>query len=336
MEAYKMLKHVVLYVTTISICFIFTNVSFVIGQTKTSPSVDRFEGQTAVEPNQLTPDQLKRQEYELDVQRLRFFSPSVGAYKGSNRLDRFQQEADALLQKWLDKDIFYHQYLTVKILNILSSNSFGDWLRRDLMRVAYARRALAKSRELQVETPLETELELLMDILPDPEFTTGQLSGSAWAAHRSEKMVLMANGFKRLQSEIDEDHDFSEVLISNPPFPQIPPGFDETLIFGMAPSGIEDPKFRAEYEKLVAEHRRKGEERLKQDHLRRSRDRFSRVVTRYMVSAYLKPPHKTEEFETFLDTYIKDEKLRDTRRADFYEKLPQYWRYILRLQKQGQ
>jgi hypothetical protein len=204
------------------------------------------------------------------------------------------------------------------------------------MRVAYARRALAKSRELQVETPLETELELLMDILPDPEFTTGQLSGSAWAAHRSEKMVLMANGFKRLQSEIDEDHDFSEVLISNPPFPPIPPGFDETLIFGMAPSGIEDPKFRAEYEKLWAEHRRKGEERLKQDHLRRSRDRFSRVVTRYMVSAYLKPPHKTEEFETFLDTYIKDEKLRDTRRADFYEKLPQYWRYILRLQKQGQ
>ena len=328
MEAYNMLKHVVLYVTTISICFTFTNVSFVIGQTKTSPSVDRFEGQTAVEPNQLTPDQLKRQEYELDGQRLRFFSPSVGAYKGSNRLDRFQQEADALLQKWLDKDISYHQYLTVKILAILHSHSFGDWLRQDLMRVAYARRALAKSRELQVETPLETELELLRHILPDPEFTTGQLSGSAWAAHRSEKMVLMANGFKRLQSEIDEDYDFSEMPISNPPFPPIPPGFDETLIFGMAHSGIKDPKFRAEYEKLWAEHRRKGEERLKQDHLRQSRDRFSRVVTRYMVSAYLKPPHKTEEFETFLDTYIKDEKLRDTRRADFYEKL--------RLQKQGQ
>ena len=330
-----MLKHVVLYLTAISICFILTNMFFAFAQPKISPSVDRFEGQSAVKPHQLTLDQLKYQEYELDVQRLRFFSPSVGAYRGSNRLDRFQQEADALLQKWVDKDIFFYQYLTVKILKILSSNGFGDWLREDSMIVAYARRALAKSRELRVEIPLETELELLMGILPDPEFTTGQLSGSAWAAHRSEKMVLMANGFKRLQSEIDEDHDFSEVLASNPLFPPIPPGFDETLIFGMAPSGIKDPKFRAEYEKLVAEHRRKCEERLKQDHLRQSRDGFSRVVTRYMVYAYLKPPHKTEEFETFLDTYIEDEKLRNTTRANFYEKLSHYSRYILRLQKQG-
>ena len=249
----------------------------------------------------------------------------------------------------MDKEILLYYDLTLEVCNVVGSTSWrnrGDYskhlnfIRDAKLEIGYARLALAKSRERQTpELPLDAELRLLERIVGDPEYFEGKLSGAAWAMHRSEKMALFARGFQRLATEIDETHDFSKVLYMKPPFP---PGITEALRNGkieggalrpgMAPSKIKDPKLRAEYEKLIVEHRREGAERSRQIVLRKFRKSFNHWIGLHIVSAYLKPPHNESELETYLEKYIKDEEVKQTLRTKYAEGLI---RYNENLQKQG-
>lgn len=326
-----MLKHVLLLLIGLFVCFFLTNSGFAAAskQETASPSTAVEEKAPLFVPHEL---KLKYPDYMLDVERVKFFSPAVGAFRGSNRLDRFEQEAEALLQKWLTKETLLYYDLTVEVCNILGSVNLGDHRRESKMMIGYARRTLAKSRELQApEIPLDAELSLLRKIVGDPEYFEGKLSGAAWAAHRTEKMELFARGFQRLAAETDEDHDFSKVLFLQPPFP---PGLVEsflngkdkggTIRSGMAPSAIKDPKLRAEYEKLIVEHGREVEERRRQDTLRSFNKSFSRWIGQYIISAYLRPPHNTNEMEAYLEKYIKDEEVKRTIRTKYAEGLVKY------------
>jgi hypothetical protein len=344
-----MLKHVVLFVIGLLVYFIVPNSVSVAAEPKDSSSADSPSASAEPKPSLFIPHQLKRKhpDYKLDVQRLEGFNNPVEEPRGNYTLDRFEQEAERLLQKWVAKEILLYYDLTLVVCNVLDSTSWrnrGDYskhlnFRRDAkLEIGYARLALAKSRERQTpELPLDAELRLLERIVGDPEYFEGKLSGAPWVAHRSEKMALFARGFQRLEAEIDETHDFSKVLSISPPFPA---GITEALqngkikgvISGMAPSAIEDPKLRAEYEKLIIEHRREWDERSRQTILRKFRKSFSRWIGQYMVSAYLKPPHNESELETFLERYIKDEELKQTLRTKYTEGLI---RYNENLQKQG-
>jgi hypothetical protein len=336
-----MLKHVVLFVIGLLVYFIVPNSVSVAAEPKDSSSADSPSASAEPKPSLFIPHQLKRKhpDYKLDVQRLEGFNNPVEEPRGNYTLDRFEQEAERLLQKWVAKEILLYYDLTLVVCNVLDSTSWrnrGDYskhlnFRRDAkLEIGYARLALAKSRERQTpELPLDAELRLLERIVGDPEYFEGKLSGAPWVAHRSEKMALFARGFQRLEAEIDETHDFSKVLSISPPFPA---GITEALqngkikgvISGMAPSAIEDPKLRAEYEKLIIEHRREWDERSRQTILRKFRKSFSRWIGQYMVSAYLKPPHNESELETFLERYIKDEELKQTLRAKYAEGLIKY------------
>ena len=329
-----MLKHVVLFLIGLSVYFIVPNSISVAAESKDSSSADSPSAAADPKPSLFIPHQLKLKhpDYQLDVQRVKFFSPAYGAFRGRNRLDRLEQEAEALLQKWVAKEILLYYGLTVEVCNVLSSGGLGDSIREDKMMIEYARRALAKSREQHTpEIPLNAELRLLRKIVGEPEYFEGKLSGAAWATHRAEKMALFARGFQRLEAEIDEDHDFSKVLYMNPPFP---PGMTEALRngkieggsirSGMAPSAIKDPKLRAEYEKLIVEYRREVAERSRQIILRKFSKSFSRWIGRHTVFVYLIPPHNESEMETFLERYIKDEKLKQTLRTKYAEGLIKY------------
>ena len=344
-----MLKHVVLFLIGLSVYFIVPNSISVAAESKDSSSTDSSSVAVEPKPSLFIPHQLKLKhpDYQLDVQRLDAFRTAVEELGGNYTLDRFEQEAERLLKKWVDKEILLYYDLTLVVCNVLDSTSWrnrGDspnqlaFIRANKMEIRYARRALAKSREPQTpELPLDAELRLLRRTVGDPEYFEGKLSGAAWAMHRAEKMALFARGFQRLEAEIGETHDFSKVLSISPPFPA---GITEALqngkikgvISGMAPSAIEDPKLRAEYEKLIIEHRREWDERSRQTILRKFRKSFSRWIGQYMVSAYLKPPHNESELETFLERYIKDEELKQTLRTKYTEGLI---RYNENLQKQG-
>jgi hypothetical protein len=344
-----MLKHILLFLIGLSVCLSLLNSVSVAAESKDSSSTDSPSASAEPKPSLFIPHQLKRKhpDYKLDVQRLEGFNNPVEEPRGNYTLDRFEQEAERLLQKWVAKEILLYYDLTLVVCNVLDSTSWrnrGDYskhlnFRRDAkLEIGYARLALAKSRERQTpELPLDAELRLLERIVGDPEYFEGKLSGAPWVAHRSEKMALFARGFQRLEAEIDETHDFSKVLSISPPFPA---GITEALqngkikgvISGMAPSAIEDPKLRAEYEKLIIEHRREWDERSRQTILRKFRKSFSRWIGQYMVSAYLKPPHNESELETFLERYIKDEELKQTLRTKYTEGLI---RYNENLQKQG-
>ena len=236
----------------------------------------------------------------------------------------------------MNKEILLYYDLTLEVCNVVGSTSWrnrGDYskhlnfIQDDKLNAEYLRRAWEKLSEPNApELPLDTELRLIM-----------RIAGSYWPDRRAERMAVFARGFQRLEAEIDETHDFSKVLSISPPFPA---GITEALqngkikgvISGMAPSAIEDPKLRAEYEKLIIEHRREWDERSRQTILRKFRKSFSRWIGQYMVSAYLKPPHNESEMETYLEKYIKDEELKQTLRTKYAEGLI---RYNENLQKQG-
>ena len=299
-----MLKPVFLLLIGLSVCLISTD-SLSVANPQKSPIFILHQ------------HKLKYPDYELDVRRVRFFSPAVGAFRGNNRLNRFEQEAEALLEKWLGKDMLLYYDLTLEVCDILSSTDLGDRIREQKIQVKYVRRALEKSREeAAAKMPLATELRLLTRIVPDPEYFEGELSGEDWAKYRSEKMELCARGFQRLREEIDEDFDFS-----NPPplQPPLPPGVN--LPPGVGPSAIKDAQLRAAYEKLIGEHNRKTQEFSRQDTLRHLSKSFYKQIGRYIVSAYLRPPHRVGELEDHLEKHVKDEDVKRSIRMKYAEGL---------------
>ncbi len=91
-----MLKHVVLFLIGLSVCFILPNSVSVAAELKDSSSTDSSSVAVEPKPSLFIPHQLKLKhpDYKLAVQRVKFFSPAYGAFRGSNRLDRFEQAVD--------------------------------------------------------------------------------------------------------------------------------------------------------------------------------------------------------------------------------------------------
>ena len=297
-----------------------------------SPSAAAEEKPPLFLPHQL---KLKYPDYELDVQRLDAFSTPVEAFRGNYTFDRFEQEAEALLQKWLAKERLLYYDLTLEVCNILDSTSWKNrdshpnhlnFIRDDKMKAECLRRAWEKSREPYApEIPLDAELRLLQ-----------RIAGSSWPAHRSEKMALFAHGFQRLAAEIDENHNFSKQLSMRAPFPlALLESFQSkgrAIRSRMAPSAIKDPKLRAESEKLIVEHRRELEERSRQTILRKWNRSFSHWIGKHIVFEYLIPPHNTSELESYLEKYINDEEVKRTIRTEYAQGLI---KYNESLQKEG-
>ena len=91
-----MLKHVVLFLIGLLVYFIVPNSVSVAAESKDSSSADSPSATAEPKPSLFIPHQLKLKhpDYQLAVQRVKFFSPAYGAFRGSNRLDRFEQAVD--------------------------------------------------------------------------------------------------------------------------------------------------------------------------------------------------------------------------------------------------
>ena len=291
-----MVKHITPLLVALSVCFIWTGSLSTAEQQKSLLFIPYNH-------------KLKYPDYKSDIQRLKYFGPRLGGYRGPDRLDLLEKETETLQQKWLKKDMLLYYDLTFQVCKILSANLSDDSLREDKLQVKYAMHALKKAREKNaVEMPLETEIKLLYKIMAEPEYFEGKLRGEDWAKRRLEKMQRFAHASQRLEKEIDEDFDISVRLPSHPS----PPDGVGFWVSGMGPESIKDPKLRAEYEKRLAEHKRKVEERSRQRDFRKLRESFNRLVGWYSVYAYLIPPYNTGELEAYLQKYIKDQKEKES------------------------
>ena len=348
------MKHVLLRRTGISVCILLTIPFFAVAQREGSPSVD----QQIPRVNQQTPKSVLRaqqlttwEEYEKDVQRLKAFSNASEPFRARYTLRRFQREAETLMHKWEAKDVSYYYDCVRTVCQLLSGI---DWKSHDpeskhlysidhhkKIATEYLRTAWEKSREPGAkEIPIGVELNLIV-----------MLAGGDWPRERSEKVALMVHGFERLKAEIDEDYDMSESLPMQPPFPKgFKEGYKGFVRGGMSPAAITDPVLRAEYERLIAEHKRKRAKRNHEGWLRQQHDYYSHSICHMVIlpvyldllykdlrnlgrprnpteletspDTYIKnldPPYTVAEFEAFLDTYIEDDELRRKTRARYYE-----------------
>ena len=195
-------------------------------------------------------DQHKYPDYEPDLRRL-------SSFIGPGKLNSFEKVAEELQQKWIRKDMRFYYDLVLNCCRILSSLDFKD-TRQHKLEQTYAIRALKKPTEKKsAEIPLEIEISLLYHLKLDRDYDRkypARIKGEDWMKQRLEKVQLWFHVFQRFEKEIDKNFDFSNLPNLQPPLPA-----GVNLPRGIAPEAIKDPKARAEYEKLIAEHKRKVE-----------------------------------------------------------------------------
>lgn len=326
-----MLKQAFLYLTRISACLILTIPFFAVAQEGVSPSVEQHAVRPALSLNELSPDELKKQRqclFDRDLQRLAAFKDPNESVRGDYTLERFEQEAETTLQKW---PLAYCS-ITLLICDVLNN---ADWEERDersrylesigydeQLTAKYLRRAWQKSRE-----PGAKELQLIELELP----LTRAIAGSDWPADISHKIEIIAHGFGRMDALIDEGFDPDKRPSLYPP----PPPSARCWVSGMDYSKSEDPKIRAEYEPLVAEHKNQVAEFNLQMRLKWNHQCFSRYTATVLMYLYLKqspespdPDAFPSKLGAFLDRYITDDEIKQTTRSEYFRLLPAYLKHL--------
>jgi hypothetical protein len=76
---------------------------------------------------------------------------------------------------------------------------------------------------------------------------------------------------------------------------------------GTSAEAIEDPELRSQYEKAVADNRKKAADYAWQRKLRQLDRKFSPVLEKYLIRAYSLPPDGVPELSELLDRYLTDE-----------------------------
>ena len=319
----RMLKHVLHYLTEISVCFILTIPFLAMAQEEVPPSADQHVVRSGLSSCELSPDELKNQRQRLfdrDLQRLEAFKDPSESVRGDYTLERFEQEAETTLQKWP----LAYCYITLIINTVLY---VADWEERDersrhlesigyneQLSAKYLQRAWQKSREPRAkELQLELELPLIKSIC-----------AAAWPAGMSQKFAIIAHGFERLDTLIDEDFDPDKGPYLHPP----PPPSARNYTYPTDFSKSKDPKIREEYKQLVAEHEKQVAEFNQQMQLRQYRRCFSKDIAGRLMYLYLRqspnPDAFPSELGAFLDKYIKDDEIRQTTRSEYFRLLPAY------------
>ena len=108
-----------------------------------------------------------------------------------------------------------------------------------------------------------------------------------------------------MENAIDKDWDPNDIPTENVDLPEGVTGFP-----GMPPELIKDPALRAEYEQAIKKNREKTEIRNEQLNLRNTKNRYRRIVEKYLISTYSIPPYANEELSKYVNEYIAEEKTR--------------------------
>lgn len=125
---------------------------------------------------------------------------------------------------------------------------------------------------------------------------------------RREKTERWLHALRRLENETDPTFDINDR--KNRPMMRVFPPFKTGLPPGTPPSAIKDPHLRAEYEKAIAENKRKSEKVDQQLPLLLHGPSFRKHAEQWLVGAYSQQPLRKMELKRYLDIYLRDDATR--------------------------
>jgi len=152
---------------------------------------------------------------------------------------------------------------------------------------------------------IETEFDLVSILHGQYIYMKGERTDEEWASYRRKGAERFFHAWKRLESAIDELWDPNDIAEANVSPPK---GIGIPGIPGMSPELIKDPVLRSEYEQAIEKNREKIKIRNEQLKLRNTKNRYRRIVEKYLTSTYAIPPYANEELAKYVNEYIADEK----------------------------
>ncbi|MDD5482687.1 MAG: hypothetical protein PHP98_03415 [Kiritimatiellae bacterium] len=121
-----------------------------------------------------------------------------------------------------------------------------------------------------------------------------------WPNARRIQAELWFKLHEAVEKEIDKNFDFTSSPQRNISAPGSYPS-------GVAPESIKEPELRKEYEKALAENKKKIDEHNFQYRLRKLEEDISYKLECFLVEVYSQPPEAIDELQKIMDTYKMNE-----------------------------
>ncbi|HYH65283.1 MAG TPA: hypothetical protein VD866_11365, partial [Urbifossiella sp.] len=143
------------------------------------------------------------------------------------------------------------------------------------------------------EKPVGVTARLLLFLHGDPDYSTGKLTGEAWATERRKTAERWMRGWRSVRDQNAALPYPTELPLNRVPHPG-------ALVEGVGGPPIKDPVKRKEYEAAVERNHRLHEAHRAKRNLQDLEEDIEGDATRYLTDAYSRPPFRTDELHALL------------------------------------
>lgn len=227
----------------------------------------------------------------------------------SKDIKGIQDLVKEIQREWSQKDKRKYGDLMVKTLNSWASACRQSKIKPPLNIIRqHASQVLSTYDHNRSDNiSIQTEFDLVSILHEEYEYSKGKRTDKEWSDARRNGSDMWFKTWRRLEDAIDDKWDSNILPVAN----VVPPKGVAGISFpGMSPEMIKDPIIRAEYERAIRKNREKVKIRNEQLKLRGIKNRYRRVIERYLVSTYSIPPYANKELEKYLNKYVAEEKTR--------------------------
>lgn len=131
---------------------------------------------------------------------------------------------------------------------------------------------------------------------------------NTWLRERREKAELWLHALRRLEKQTDPSFDINDR--KSLPAMRVSPPYETGLPAGTPPSAIKDERLRAKYEAAIADNKRKALRVDEQLPLLAHGPAFKQRAEHWLIQAYSQPPNRTAELKHLLNSYVRDNNIR--------------------------
>src|ERR1044072_5278940 len=224
----------------------------------------------------------------------------ISALRDARDLSGLIKWADEVEQKWGQLDASRYAQLMLAVCRATMSTDYKDD-RQYYVGRKYVALALRRADEI----PVETEVELVLNLGGDAEQLRARTEETERGNARGRRMQLWFHAWRRLEAELDKNFDPK----ARPALKATPPR-GTTLPAGVAPEPIADPQLRAEYTAAVAAHASKSRAYTRQFQLHQLQEMFSKEAERYVVEMYSTRPLDSAELNRRLDESLASQEVK--------------------------
>lgn len=235
-----------------------------------------------------------QQEYSRDWDRI----VELGKTRDLQGLTDMAEEIES---KWLSRSTRDCANLALLLCRTMCTWKFEEGRPYEFVR-QYAGRMLAECDGTESEEiSIEAELGLLAHLHVGVPDVKGSLSDEEWQEARRTEAERWLRAWWRLEQAASGDSSSTSL-----PFLNVSPPEGVPLPAGVAPSAIEDPVLRAEYEAAIEENRRNADKFNQRYKARQLQKTSWGTIENYLSQAYSIPPLNQRELEGLLSRYVSD------------------------------